>query len=162
MAMADIRVPDEGVRQAVELGLQRTGLSLVTADQCDQHGRWRLSAAIGLIADCVPHLHHQDWHAALARSLPQANPRIGGALVEFGFRYRRWPGAGDRVEVRSARTDCTDRVIRTAHWLLDPVSGEAWAVVRTVGVALDLDARRLIALTPEAQAAYRARAIATA
>jgi hypothetical protein len=43
--------------------------------------------------------------------------------------------------------------------LLDPETGAPWAAVRTVGIALDLDARRSITLTPEAQAAYRAASV---
>jgi acyl-CoA thioester hydrolase len=159
LRMDHLNLSDCGLAQARALGLQRTGLTIVTSDQCDQNGRWRLSAAMGLLADCVPHLDNRDWQEVLALALPNPPGRVGGALIEFGLRHRLMPKLGDRIEVRSARTDCTDRVFRTVHWLLDLDSGAPWAVVQTVGVALDLDARKLIALTPEAQAAYRSQAV---
>lgn len=148
-----------GLAQAESLGLHRTGLSLVQASDCSPDGYWRLSAAMGFVADSVPHLEHGDWREVLARTASTRPLRIGGALVEFGFRHYRWPRQGDRVGLWSALSDCTDRVTRTVHWLLDPRSGEPWAAVRTVGVALDLDARRLVALTPEAQEAYRRHSV---
>lgn len=81
-------------------------------------------------------------------------------MVEFMFHHRRWPRVGERVEVWSGPVDCTDKVTKVAHWMVDPATGEALTTVRAVGVALDLDARRLIPLTPEAQAAFRREALA--
>jgi acyl-CoA thioester hydrolase len=85
--------------------------------------------------------------------------RVGSALIEFQTVHVRWPRVGDGCEVRSALAGCTERVTHSSHWLLDPETGAPWAAVRTVGIALDLDARRSIALTAEAQAAYRAASV---
>lgn len=100
-----------------------------------------------------------NWREVLKETAPTKPQRLGGALVEFSFHHRKWPQVGDRIELWSGQVDCTDKVTKVAHWLIDPASGEAWATVRAVGVALDLDARRLVPLTSEAQDAFRRGAL---
>jgi acyl-CoA thioester hydrolase len=142
--------------RAEQLGLPRTGLGVIMPEVCDTRGVWRLSGFMGRIADSVSHLPSGDWRAVLERT---AEVRVGGALVEFQTVHARWPRLGDRCEIRSGLAGCTDRVTYAVHWLLDPSTGEPWAAVRAVGVPLDLEARRLVALTPQAQEAYRAASV---
>ena len=124
-------------------------------NDCDVHGRWQLSAFMGRVADSIPHLRNGDWREVLsAHGSGRVLSRVGSALVEFQTVHVRWPRVGDGCEVRSALAGCTDRVTYSSHWLLDPETGSPWAAVRTVGIALDLDGRRSVALTAEAQAAY--------
>jgi len=123
------------LERARQLGMRMTGIGTIMPDACDAHGYWRLSAFMGRVADSIPHLRNGEWRDVLARSIPGGPVRVGSALIEF-------------------------RVTHSAHWLLDPQTGEPWAAVRTVGIALDLDARRSIRLTAEAQAAYRAASVA--
>jgi acyl-CoA thioester hydrolase len=144
---------------AAAAGMARTGLLALPSDQCDANGRWLSSAAMGLVADSIAHMRHGPWRETLAATADGAG-RIGSALVEFEFLHHDWPRIGDRVEVRSGLAGCTDRVTYGVHWLFDPATDALLATVRTVGVALDLDARRPIALTPEAQAAYRLASVA--
>jgi acyl-CoA thioester hydrolase len=146
------------LERAKALGMRKTGLGSILPDACDAHGYWRLSGFMGRVADSIPHLRNSDWRDILARTTPGAS-RVGSALVEFQTVHLRWPKAGDSCEVRSAFSGCTDRVTYSSHWLLDPETGAPWAAVRTVGIALDLDARRSVPLTAEAQAAYRAASV---
>ncbi|HEY0940139.1 MAG TPA: thioesterase family protein [Steroidobacter sp.] len=148
------------LERARQLGMRMTGIGTVMPDACDAHGNWRLSAFMGRVADSIPHLRNGEWRDVLARTMPGGPLRVGSALIEFQTVHLRWPKVGDGCEVRSALAGCTDRVTHSSHWLLDPESGAPWAVVRTVGIALDLDARRSISLTAEAQAAYRAASVA--
>ena len=162
LSMAELASVQASVARADTLGLQRTGFVTILPDQADGQGIWRLSAAMGLVADAIPHMPHGNWKDLLAAANPDSPRRIGGVLLEFGFVHQRWPRVGDSVEVRSVLSSCTDRITRTAHWLLDPRSKEPWATVSTVGLPLDLDARRPVALTAEAQAAYREAAVSDA
>jgi acyl-CoA thioester hydrolase len=158
-----ISLDDTGVTaslaRARELGLRTTGLSAVMPEACDAHGDWRLSGFMGRVADSIPHLGNGDWREVLARTTPGGPLRVGSALIEFHTVHVRWPKSGAECEVRSGLAGCTERVTHSAHWLLDPETGAPWAAVRTVGIALDLDARRSLALTAEAQAAYRAASV---
>lgn len=147
------------VERARHLGLRMTGLSTIMSDLCDAHGQWRLSGFMGRVADSIPHLRNSEWRDTLARTSPGGQVRVGSALVELQTIHVRWPRVGDACEVRSGLAGCTERVTYSAHWLLDPVTGAPWAAVRTVGIALDLEARRSIPLTAEAQAAYRAASV---
>ena len=147
------------LERARQLGLRTTGLSMVMADACDPHGEWRLSAFMGRVADSIPHLRNGEWRDVLARTSPGTPARVGSALIEFQTVHVRWPRIGDGCEVRSALAGCTERVTYSSHWLLDPETGAPWAAVRTVGIALDLDARRALPLTAEAQAAFRAASV---
>jgi acyl-CoA thioester hydrolase len=147
------------MERARQLGLRATGLGTIMPDACDTHGRWRLSAFMGRVADSIPHLRNGEWREVLADTTPGGPLRVGSALVEFQAVHVRWPWAGDTCEVRSALAGCTERVTYASHWLLDPETGSPWAAVRTVGIALDLDARRALPLTAEAQAAFRASSV---
>ncbi len=144
------------LERARQLGLRTTGFGTIMPDVCDAQGQWRLSGFMGRVADSIPHLGNGEWRDVLARTTPGAPLRVGSALVEFQTVHVRWPRLGDGCEVRSALAGCTERVTYSSHWLLDPQTGAPWAAVRTVGIALDLDARRALPLTAEAQAAYRA------
>lgn len=147
------------LERARELGMRTTGLGTIMPDVCDADGQWRLSGFMGRVADSIPHLGNGDWRGVLARTAPGSPARVGGALIEFHTVHVRWPSSGDTCEVRSALAGCTERVTYASHWLLDPHTGAPWAAVRTVGIALDLDARRSLPLTAEAQAAYRAASV---
>jgi len=147
------------LERARELGLRTTGLGTVMPDVCDAQGHWRLSGFMGRVADSIPHLGNGEWREILARTTPGGPLRVGSALIEFQTVHVRWPRSGDGCEVRSGLAGCTERVTHSSHWLLDPETGAPWAAVRTVGIALDLDARRALPLTAEAQAAYRAASV---
>jgi acyl-CoA thioester hydrolase len=147
------------LERARQLGLRTTGLGSIMPDVCDAHGHWRLSGFMGRVADSIPHLGNGEWREVLARTSPGGPLRVGSALIEFQTVHVRWPRSGDGCEVRSGLAGCTERVTHSSHWLLDPETGAPWAAVRTVGIALDLDARRALPLTAEAQAAYRAASV---
>lgn len=159
LSLDDVKVT-ASLERARQLGMRMTGVSTITPDACDVHRDWRLSSFMGRVADSIPHLRNVEWREVLANTMPGGPSRVGSALIEFQSVHVRWPRAGDACEVRSALAGCTDRVTYSSHWLLDPETGAPWAAVRTVGIALDLDARRSIALTAEAQAAYRAASVA--
>ena len=158
VSLDDVNVT-ASLERARHLGMRVTGVSTITPDACDAHGDWRLSSFMGRVADSIPHLRNSEWREVLANTMPGGPSRVGSALIEFQSVHVRWPRAGDGCEVRSALAGCTDRVTYSSHWLLDPQTGAPWAAVRTVGIALDLDARRSIPLTAEAQAAYRAASV---
>lgn len=158
VSLDDVNVT-ASLERARQLGMPVTGVSTITPDDCDAHGDWRLSSFMGRVADSIPHLRNVRWREVLANTMPGGPSRVGSALIEFRSVHVRWPRAGDGCEVRSALAGCTDRVTYSSHWLLDPQTGSPWAAVRTVGVALDLDARRSIPLTAEAQAAFRAASV---
>ncbi|MGE3142860.1 MAG: thioesterase family protein, partial [Hyphomonadaceae bacterium] len=120
--------------KADALGVKRTALSMVLPSDCDAFERLRLDSYIGRTSDAVPALFG-EWRAEAAAALAAQDgvAREGGsAAVEFRIVFRRWPRAGDGVEVRSAFVEVMEKANRVMHWLIDPASGAAWASMEAV------------------------------
>lgn len=148
--------PSQACRaRAIELGATRIGASLVTPDQCDAFGRLRTEHFLGRTSDSVPNLlaHWRREAAAASKTEP------AGAVVEARLVFRRFPRAGDLIEIFSGVAEVGDKTLRLAHWLVDPQSGAAWASMEAVALTFDIATRKAISPTPEARAAMQARVI---
>ena len=55
--------------------------------------------------------------------------------------------------LKSGLAGVTDRTQRFIHWMLDPHGGGVWGVAEAVAVTLDLDTRKIVPVSPSAQAA---------
>jgi acyl-CoA thioester hydrolase len=150
--------PSQGRASLVEarrLDLIPLGSGAIGAADCDVFGRMRPEFLIGRISDGIPALG-----AALGprNGLDSPAPaRMGGAVLEYRIAYLAWPLAGDRFEVRSGLVGVDERTTRYVHWMLDPDSGRAWGSALAVAVGLDLDARKIVPLDPEARRRLAAR-----
>ena len=140
--------------RAQELGLARTALGAVRADDCDVFGRMRTEMMMARLSDGVAHITGGQRPGA-----QDHGSRLGGAAVEYRLLHLDWPRAGDRVELRSGMSGGDARIRRLTHWLLDPETGRPWGVAEAIAVAFDLDTRKLITLSDEALAAANAQVI---
>jgi len=144
------KAPTEASRQrAIDLGAQRIGAALVSPDQCDAFGRLRGEHFVGRVSDSVPNLLSQWRHAAASES--GASP--AGAVVEARLVFRRFPRAGDLIEVHSGIAEVGEKTLRLVHWIVDPESGVAWASMEAVALTFDTVTRK--ALAPSAEARKR-------
>jgi acyl-CoA thioester hydrolase len=155
------KAPSEASRvRAIELGAARIGATVVAPDQCDAFGRWRGEHFAGRVSDSVPNLLAQ-WRQEAA----EANKSGGipaGAVVEARFIYRRFPRAGDLIEVRSGIVEVGEKMLRLVHWLCDPESGGVWASMEAVALTFDTATRKAISPTPEARARLEKHLVAMA
>jgi acyl-CoA thioester hydrolase len=145
------RMPIEAnLERAHTLGAQRIGATLVAPDQCDAFGRLRIDHIMGRVSDSVPNLLVQ-WRRDLADAMAASgvNVQPAGAVVEARLIYRAWPRAGDFIEVHSGVAELADKTMRLVHWLLDPVTGEAWTTMEVVALTFDALTRKAIAPSPE-------------
>jgi acyl-CoA thioester hydrolase len=78
--------------------------------------------------------------------------RRGGAVLEYRVLYLAPQEAGDHVELRSGFSGFGEKTQRLVHWLIDPVTGAATASAEALAVNLDLDARSVVPIAPEARA----------
>ncbi len=140
--------------RAEALNLQRIGLSVVGPTDLDVFGRMRPEVFIGRVSDGVARLFERD---PPPQSPGGDEPRIGGAVLEYRLVFAGWPRAGDGVEVRSGFASCAPRTRRVFHWMVDPDSGRPWVSSEAVVISFDLDKRKVVDLTPEAQARFEAR-----
>ena len=141
--------------RAQELGLKRTALGAVRAEDCDVFGRMRTEMMMARLSDGVAHIS-----AGQRAGAQDHGSRLGGAAVEYRLLHLDWPRAGDRVELRSGMSGGDARIRRLTHWLLDPETGRPWGVAEAIAVAFDLETRKLITLSDEALAAANAQVIA--
>jgi acyl-CoA thioester hydrolase len=151
------RTPGEAsLARAVKLGARRIGAHLVRPEQCDAFGRLSAEFVFGFVSDSVPNLL-ADWRAALA-SDGAVTP--AGAVLEARIVFRRWPQAGDLIEVHSAFAAIDEKTQRLVHWLIDPDSGAAWASVEAVSLTFDVATRKTIIASPAVRAAFAPQVVA--
>jgi acyl-CoA thioester hydrolase len=133
--------------RADTIGLRRTALGAVRANDCDVFGRMRTELLMARLSEAIPHVFEgrRPGHEDLGK-------RAGGAALEYRLIHLDWPRAGDRVELRSGVAGGDARFRRLIHWLLDPDSGRAWGVAEAIAVSFDLETRKMVTLTAEALA----------
>lgn len=143
---------DTSIANAATLGAKRIGGAIVYPDQCDALGRLRGEHFPGRISDSVPNLL-APWRQAAASDGVQP----AGAVVEARLVIRKFPRAGELIEVHSGIAEVGEKTLRIVHWILDPETGAAWATMEAVALTFDVNTRK--ALTPSAEARARVQQI---
>lgn len=128
------------------VGAALVGLGTVPPEHCDPFGRMFAPRFIGRMSDSVPNLLFK-WREEIGKQSGGKN--IGGAVVEYRLVYRKWPKAGDLLQIHSSFRSATDKTHSLVHWVMDPVSQEAWLTCTAVAVTFDLDLRKIIPAPPE-------------
>ena len=144
--------------RADALGLVHLTSGAVLARDCDGFGRMNAEQFIGRVSDGIPGLAGRT-RKAIVEAMPDQPKRVGGAVLEYRLVHLDWPRAGDRIEIRSGLVGVDHRTQRMIHWMLDPESGRVWGVSEAVAVTLDLDQRKIVPVSPEAQAVLNASAV---
>jgi acyl-CoA thioester hydrolase len=128
------------------------GQGAVAPDACDVFGRMSADRFMGRISDSTGPLM-----TPLRRALAQAADveRLGGVALEYRLTYGDLPRAGDHVELRSGLASLEAKVARIVHWLMDPVSGRAFATAQAVVANFDLDARKIVSVPADMLAALQ-------
>ena len=147
--------------QAEALGVPVTGRFMVTPDHCDPFGRMRMELFLGRVSDAIPNLL-AGWREEAAKEAAAADgveKSAGGAVLEYRLAPQRWPRAGELIEVRSGVVEVAEKTNRLVHWLLDPVSGQAWCTAEAVAVTFDLITRKTIAIPETRRKALEAKVV---
>ena len=113
--------------------------------ECDVFGRLRPDAAMARMSEGI-HLVLHDLYAAVGEVDPALAQRLGGAALEYRLIYGDLPTAGAGLDIRSSGIGVTPKLRRLRHWLLDPVTGRAWASCEVVAANFDLEARKVVAI----------------
>ena len=139
------------LERAEELGLVRIGLGAIGLTEVDVFGRMRAEQFIGRVSDGIPSLVG-SFRTVVADKAPERPKSIGGAVLEYRLAFLEWPRAGDRVEIRSGLAGVDAKTQRLMHWLLDPETGKAWGTSEAIAITFDLDTRKVVPISKEAQA----------
>jgi acyl-CoA thioester hydrolase len=149
-------ISQASLARAEVLGLVSVGAGALGPEDCDIFGRMRTELFIGRVSDGVPGLVGA-LRATVAANAPERPVHVGGAVVEYRLLHHAWPRAGDRFVLRSGLAGLDHRTQRMVHWMLDPATGQAWASAEAVAVSFDLDTRKIIPISEEAQVQLRGR-----
>lgn len=152
----DAPLADVSRKAALDAGATRTGGALVSPDQCDAFGRLRGEHIIGRVSDSVPNLLAK-WRAEAAAETGASAP--AGAVVEGRLVFRRFPHAGDLIEVHTGLVDVADKTMRLCHWIVDPESGAPWASLEVIALTFDTQTRKAIAMSVDARTRMLQRAV---
>ncbi|MCX7357792.1 MAG: acyl-ACP thioesterase [Alphaproteobacteria bacterium] len=146
----DVTTPaaDASLANAATLGATRIGGAIVYPDQCDALGRLRGEHFAGRISDSAPNLLAPWRQAAASEGVQPA-----GAVVESRLVIRRFPRAGELIEIHSGIAEIGEKTLRIIHWIVDPETGAAWASMEAVALTFDVATRK--ALTPTTEARER-------
>lgn len=147
----DVKAPLAEVSRdrALALGATRVGGTMVLPEHCDAFGRMRGEQLVGRISDSVPNLLAQWRQDAKAENNGAVEP--AGAVVEARLAFRRFPRAGDLIEVHTGIAEVGEKTMRLVHWLVDPEGGGAWGSMEAVALTFDTATRKTIAPSAEAR-----------
>ena len=125
---------------AEKLGLVPIQRSPVHRRECDANDVMTGTAIMGRLSDGIPNL------ILALRGEDRSKSRLGGAALEYRFRYHQPASLGDRLLVRSGLMAVDSKTRTFVHWVLNADSGLAVATAEAVAVSLDLEKRKLHAL----------------
>ena len=131
---------------AIRLGATRMGMGTVPSHHCDAYGRMRTAWFMGRLSDSVPNLLYH-WRTDVTEAA--GGERTGGAVLEYRLVYRAYPHAGDTFEIYASLNRVEDKIHSIIYWIVDPVSGKAWASSEAVAVTFDLETRKIIKAEPK-------------
>lgn len=140
---------------ARETGATRIGAAAVLPDQCDAFGRLRFEHFFGRASDSAPHLF-ADWRRAIAA---ETGAQTAGAMLEARLAIRKYPRAGDLIEVHSGMIEIGEKTVRIAHWFLDPASGACWASLEAMTLTFDPAKRKALTYSAQLRQAWAERLV---
>lgn len=143
-------------QDVIATGAARIGGAMVSPDQCDAFGHLRGEHFVGRVSDSVPNML-ADWRREAAEDSGSGPP--AGAVVEARLVIRRFPRAGNLIEVRSGLVEVGEKIMRLAHWIIDPESGGVWASMEAVALTFDTNTRKTITLSADVRARMQKRVI---
>ena len=146
------------LERADELGLMHLTSGVVMPRDADVFGRMNSQVFIGRVSDGVAGLVG-DFRNTVAEHAARMPERVGGAVLENRLSYFRMPRVGDRFVIRSGAYDLDLRTQALFHWMLDPRTGQAWGVAAARAIVFDLDARKIIPVSPAADAILRPKLV---
>lgn len=144
--------------RADTLGLRQLGQGAVLANACDSFQRMLPHAFVGAIADSVRNIITPLRELAASHS-DRRGPHFGAAALEFLILLDDMPASGDCWEVRTGLVGADSRTMSIVNWMLDPFSDRAFGSMEVIAICFDLEARKLIPISPPALAEMQEWAI---
>ncbi len=161
-AERQVEVPDYAWPRSLSLGPLRTDLPMVEAERrgmrvsrepllldaawCDGNGFLRIDDSNTLFM-VVHGIQRRGDRALRDNNFRTADGRLlGWAMMESRQVLTRLPKEGERLSSYQAETRIEDKVHSTTRWIYNADSGALCAVMQSVALAFDIEARRPISI----------------
>lgn len=129
------------LEEAKACGFRTVGKGAIHRDECTESGSLQLSNYMGRFSDSMPNL----WGLLYPEATTETE---GGAVVEYRLDYKVPLKSGDRYELVSGICDAGNKTFRFAHLLFDVETRCCCVASESVGVRLDLVARKAKEVSP--------------
>lgn len=143
-----LTLPDLTLDAAPATGMIEIGRTVITPDECDEHGCFLPRHQFGRYSDGAPMLWN---HLGFDRAAMQTRQE-GSVVVEMLNHYRRPLRAGDLAVVMSGLASFTSKVLVFTHFLFEAETGMLAACAEAVGMKFDQKVRKIMNFSAEDQA----------
>ncbi len=130
-----------------DMNLHEISRGLIHSVECDDYDRLLNEYYIGRISDGIVHLtrRFRPSDTGKERSLT----KYGGAVLEYRLRFHQPLRKGDIIVIRSGLKEVLEKANRMVHWTFNGETGALVSSSEAVGITLDLEARKVVALPEE-------------
>lgn len=147
-SVGTLPLPDLTLDAAPATGMIEVGRTVITPDECDEHGCFLPRHQFGRYSDGAPMLWN---HLGFDRAAMQTRQE-GSVVVEMLNHYHRPLRAGDLAVVMSGLASFTSKVLVFTHFLFEAETGALAACAEAVGMKFDQKVRKIMTFSPEDQA----------
>lgn len=146
----DLPPPPASRAAAEAVGFRIVGRGVIGADECGPEGSLLPHQYIGRISDGMPNL----WVFVNSRADQAAREEgtMGGAALEYHIDIHEPLRLGDVYTHLSGVRAIAEKTQTMAHVLINERTGRCAASAAAIGVAMDLQTRRAVAIPPERRA----------
>jgi len=132
---------------AAALGFHVVGRGIIGHDECDATGLLLPHHYIGRVSDGMPNL----WAFLNEATDLEArqNGDLGGAALEYRLRIHTPLRSGHVFAHMSGVRSLGNKTQNMAHVVIDETTGRCAATAEAVGVAMDLNSRKAVPISPE-------------
>ena len=125
------------LQEAKKNNMRETYLGIVSKHFVDFNERMWPASYMAVISNAVPNI--------LGQALSKAgNDNIGGAALEYSFRYQDFATIDTAITVRSGLEKLTKKTFTWRHWLFDQKNENLLADARALVITLDLKKRKSV------------------
>ncbi len=139
---------------ALAHGYRQVGAGVITAGECDEQGRILHWHYMGRTSDGMPNF----WSAT--QSIEELDARsegyVGGAVLEYRMQFHRRLSRGDAYVHLAAVGEIGNKTQGISHLLYHVASGQLAMSAEAMGISLDLQTRKSVAIPADRRARMQA------
>ena len=118
--------------------------AVILLRQCDNMGKIKPSAFMGIVSDSTPHL------LAYTGTIDENGmTNVGSAALEYKFDFFEYVPLGTHLKTKSGVQSLSNKTFVWKHWIFNVDTGKPVALASAVAVTMDLEARKSIPIPSE-------------